>query len=1276
MQTQDLTKYQAVELEQRENIPVFWNLKNEGKVYAKQSYCLVRYLCAIILIFLCLPFVSVAKGDIWATGDSLPYTYTVVGRGIHGIVIDGSFSDWSFSENVLSIGGSTWEALAGGSWEGENDLSAELRIAYDQDSLYFALLVRDDEYVAECPHPWPWENDGIQIAIDSSAGQIPPGWPNATTRLYNFSIKDGWHREISSFPYEFVAEDAEIYMVRDEDVRQTLYEWRMTGEMIGDVGTEFGPGMEIAFAIVINDSDEDAKGQGGWIGWGSRAITYGKNPELMKTLTLAEVGIIYVDDDNTTGPWDGTPDHPYAVIQDGIDVAADDYTVLVADGLYVGPGNMEIDFKGKAIRVKSENGYNNCIIDCQDEGHGIIFQSGEMQNSVIEGFTIRNVVHGIHCVNSSSPTIRYNLITDSGGGFITDGPPGGGIFCSDSSPLIVGNSIRNAVNGIRCVDSSSPTIRNNLITDSGGGFGSGSPPGGGISCSDSSPLIVGNSIQGNESYQGGGISCHSCCAIIMDNVISDNRVGGTSSSGGGIFCQSGDLQIIGNVIHGNSTGSGGGGGIVLGDVSAVLVNNVITRNSGGPGWGGGIQCGNSDIEVVNNTIVHNSDAGGGGIVLVESSLVLVNSIVWSEYEWAIGYWPTQIMFSSGGEPSSASISHSVIAGGEEGVVTNKNGTLDWLEGNMGSHPLFVDDANDDYHLSLLSPCIGAGAITPNVLDTDIEGNMRPNPPGSNPDIGAYESNLSEPLSRPPIADDQSVTTDEDTAASITLTGSDPDGDSLTYTVLSNPSNGLLTGTPPALIYTPSLDFSGSDSFTFKVSDAFFDSNTATVSITVLPVNDPPVAHDESVITDEDTSVSFSLTSHDVDGGTYTYYIVSSPTNGSLTGIAPNLTYIPNPNFNGNDSFTFSVYDGSDDSNTATVSIIVNPVNDPPVAEDQSVATDEDIPVDITLTGSDVDGDLLSYAVISIPSNGTLTGFAWEVTYTPDADFNGSDSFTFRTHDGFVSSNIATVGITVNPINDPPTSQDQLVATDEDTAVNITLIGNDVDSDLITYHIVSSPMHGFLTGTAPAMIYVPNISFTGMDSFTYRVNDGKLDSDVATVKIIVGNAEGFFSCNMYTGWNLISLPLYPPGIDPSTILFSINGKYNSVWAYDPDAGWSIYAPGAPSDLEEIVPCKGYWIKMDEPATLVVQGTVPESTAILLRGGKWNLVGYSSLIDRRAEDCMSSVADSINSVWEYNPTTGWAVYVPGGPSNLIFMRPGYGYWIKANEDCTWDISEANP
>src|SRR5207245_892063 len=155
----------------------------------------------------------------------------------------------------------------------------------------------------------------------------------------------------------------------------------------------------------------------------------------------------------------------------------------------------------------------------------------------------------------------------------------------------------------------------------------------------------------------------------------------------------------------------------------------------------------------------------------------------------------------------------------------------------------------------------------------------------------------------------------------------------TFSVVSNPANGALSGTPPNLTYTPDANFNGSDSFTFKVNDGELDSAPATVSITVTPVNDAPVADNQSVNTLEDTPVAITLTGSDVEGSALTFTILSSPANGALSGSPPNLTYTPKSNFNGSDSFTFKVNDGELDSAPATVSINVTHVNAGPTISD-------------------------------------------------------------------------------------------------------------------------------------------------------------------------------------------------------------------------------------------------------------------------------------------------------------------------------------------------------
>ena len=358
------------------------------------------------------------------------------------------------------------------------------------------------------------------------------------------------------------------------------------------------------------------------------------------------------------------------------------------------------------------------------------------------------------------------------------------------------------------------------------------------------------------------------------------------------------------------------------------------------------------------------------------------------------------------------------------------------------------------------------------------------------------------INDPPTADDQTVSTDEDTAVSITLTGSDPEGDPLTYNVTSGPSDGTLTGNGANRTYTPDPNFNGTDSFTFTVNDGALTSGTATVTITVNPVNDPPTADDQNVTTTEDTAVSVTLTGNDIDGDTLTYNVTNGPSLGSLTGTGANRTYTPNNGATGTDTFTYVTNDGTTNSTPATVTITINEINDPPTADDQTVSTDEDTAVSITLTGSDPEGDPLTYNVTSGPSDGTLTGNGANRTYTPDPNFNGTDSFTFTVNDGALTSGTATVTITVNPVNDPPTADDQNVTTTEDTAVSVTLTGNDIDGDTLTYNVTNGPSLGSLTGTGANRTYTPNNGATGTDTFTYVTNDGTTNSTPATVTITI------------------------------------------------------------------------------------------------------------------------------------------------------------------------------
>jgi subtilisin-like proprotein convertase family protein len=385
----------------------------------------------------------------------------------------------------------------------------------------------------------------------------------------------------------------------------------------------------------------------------------------------------------------------------------------------------------------------------------------------------------------------------------------------------------------------------------------------------------------------------------------------------------------------------------------------------------------------------------------------------------------------------------------------------------------------------------------------------------------------------PVANPQSVITNEDTTLGITLIGSDLDSDPLTYRVTTNPIHGSLTGSAPNLVYTPAINYNGSDNFQFVVNDGKVDSAPATVSINISAVNDAPVADNFSVVTTQDIDVAVTLTGSDVDGDSLSFAILTPPLHGTLTGTEPFLTYTPESGYIGSVSFTFTAYDGQLTSAPGTVSITVNRLNHSPVADPQSVSTAEDTSVAITLSGSDSDGNSLAYRVVNSPTKGTLSGLAPNLTYTPSLNANGADSFTFVVNDGVIDSSTATVNIDVIPVNDAPVANPQTLNMTQDTSLAITLTGSDIDGDALMFLVTSYPVNGTLNGSAPNLIYTPNPGFTGSDNFQFVVNDGQLDSSPATISITI-NPSGpvtVFSDNFETnlGWTR-----NPGGTDTATL----------------------------------------------------------------------------------------------------------------------------------------------
>ncbi|MDH3920291.1 MAG: cadherin-like domain-containing protein, partial [Rhodospirillales bacterium] len=339
-----------------------------------------------------------------------------------------------------------------------------------------------------------------------------------------------------------------------------------------------------------------------------------------------------------------------------------------------------------------------------------------------------------------------------------------------------------------------------------------------------------------------------------------------------------------------------------------------------------------------------------------------------------------------------------------------------------------------------------------------------------------------------MAGDDGYATPEDTALVVTAANgvlandSDPDLDPLQAVLVGDVSNGALTlNADGSLTYTPNANFNGAESFTYRANDGLANSNVATVTLTVTPVSDAPVAVNDSYVTAEDTVLSIAApgvlgNDTDADGDALGAVLVpaSGPSNGTLTlNLDGSFTYTPNANFNGDDSFDYVANDGTLDSAAATVTITVTPVNDPPVAVNDSYTTAEDSVLSILAPGvlgndTDADGDGLTAVPNAGPANGTLTLNAdGSFTYTPNAGFAGSDSFDYVANDGTVDSNVATATITVTPVNDAPVAANDSYTTPEDTVLSIVapgVLGNDTDADGDTLGAVLVPASGPSNGT--------------------------------------------------------------------------------------------------------------------------------------------------------------------------------------------------------------------
>ena len=363
----------------------------------------------------------------------------------------------------------------------------------------------------------------------------------------------------------------------------------------------------------------------------------------------------------------------------------------------------------------------------------------------------------------------------------------------------------------------------------------------------------------------------------------------------------------------------------------------------------------------------------------------------------------------------------------------------------------------------------------------------------------------------PVAESDRISLEEDTVFKGKLRATDLDDLSIDFTLASPPANGQVTiKSDGSYIYKPNENFYGPDKFRYTATDANGAIDTSDISIEVTPVNDAaPEANPDSIAVIEDTPLSFQASElvandTDFDGDALTVTAVSGGKNGSVSLVNGVVTYSPAANYNGTDSFSYTVSDGQGGVSEGFVSVTVSAVNDAPIAPPTAVTLNEDTTWSGVLTATDADGDRLNYKLAKAPLNGSISiASSGAYIYTPNANYFGSDEFSYHVFDGKGATVQGKVSLTILNVNDAPVARDSTANSLEDALLSGVLPATDIDGDILHYALEQGPANG-VTKINPdgTYEYSPNPNFSGSDSFIYTVSDGEGGFDSAKLKINV------------------------------------------------------------------------------------------------------------------------------------------------------------------------------
>lgn len=797
----------------------------------------------------------------------------------------------------------------------------------------------------------------------------------------------------------------------------------------------------------------------------------------------------------------------------------------------------------------------------------------------------------------------------------------------------------------------------------GGQMGLGGGMGGGILNWGGTVSINRSKISNNVAQSGGAIYNQDTMVpgvvLLADTTISGNK----AAMGGGIYnVASGDYNFPARVlavpgvtinrstIANNSADLHGGGLYNIGTGTVAVLNSTVSNNVAGTSFftassqGGGIYSGGRLLDISSSTISGN-----------ESSAARISDALTTESRGG-----DEIFFNTtdaNSDPATSlsarvKIKNSIIGdgastddncnggGGYAALITSGENNLD--SGSSCAFALSNDRSNANPLLDALannggltqtralfsgSPAINAGSACPSIDQRSFRRDAQC-------DAGALESGAGgnaapAPVNTAPLARNGVVSVAAGAMAGGTLVAVDGDRDPISYQLVANAAQGTVTITDAAtgaFSYTAQANAIGTDSFTFKANDGRADSNVATIEvrITSLAANIPPVAQGLSLSVAPGAQFFGKLFANDQNTlDVLQYSVVANPTQGAVTisnAETGAFSYTANPGATGVDSFTFKANDGRADSNIATVTIAMVSANVPPVSTPGILSVAPGGSVTSLLRGTDADTrDVLTFSIVSQGTKGTATitnPTTGAVVFTAAAIASGTDTFSFKVNDGTVDSAAAAITVTFAAANTAPIANNGVLNLAPGATTQGTLVARDGNpADVLTYTLVSNGTKGNATLTnaaTGAFSYSANANVLGTDTFTFKANDGRADSNVAifTVNIAIANTAPIASPGILTAivGRVASgtLGTNDPNREPTTFALINPASQGIVTLLDETTGAFTYVPNERAkgtDSFGFAASRGANVK--SVATVMISIAPPPSVVQPLEAKDWAL-----------------------------------------------------------------------